>query len=132
MPYSVDLRERVMDAIDNGERPTDVAKKFKVGLRTIYDWKELRRATNSLEPKSGHQKGHSHRIKDWGQFEEFVKQHPHHKTEAMCREWTKLTGQSISVSVMQVALKKINFTYKKKLFLTKNEAKKSGNYFWMK
>jgi transposase len=129
MPYSVDLRERVMDAIDNGERPTDVAKKFKVGLRTIYDWKDLRKETNSLEPKSGYQKGHSHRILDWVQFKEFAQQHPHLKAEAMCTEWTKLSGRSISVSVMQIALQKIKFTYKKKLFPTKNEAKKSADSF---
>ncbi len=34
--YSQDLRERVLRALDRGERPTDIARRFEVGRMWVY------------------------------------------------------------------------------------------------
>lgn len=52
-PYSMDLRKRVIAACDAGESPEDVAPRFEVGVRTIYDWLELREATGDIKPRCG-------------------------------------------------------------------------------
>ena len=72
MILSVDLRERVIAAVDGGMHIDEAVKVFSVCRRAIYNWLNLRATTGSLTPKSGYQKGHSHKIKDWEQFKAFA------------------------------------------------------------
>jgi transposase len=50
--YSVDLRERVVKACDDGMSEDDAAALFGVGSATVYRWKALRRETGALDPRS--------------------------------------------------------------------------------
>ncbi len=113
MAISVDLRKRVIAAVDEGMRITDVAKSFRVSRKGIYRWLDLRKKTSSLAPKSNYQKGHSHKITDWVKFEKFAYEHRHFTIPKMVIEWTKITHVRMSESVMQRALKKISYTSKK-------------------
>ena len=56
MAFSLDLRERVITAVDNNMHVDEAVKIFKVSRRVIYEWLELRKETGSLAPKSGYQK----------------------------------------------------------------------------
>ncbi len=132
MALSVDLRKRVITAIDEGMRPVDAAKLFKINRRTIYDWLSLRKETNNLEPKSGYQNGHSHAIKDWDQFKEFVENNKNCTIREMVVEWKKLTNATVVMSVIQRALKKIGYTSKKKLLTTSKRMPKNVRSFWKK
>ena len=123
MALSIDLRERVIAAIDKGMSATYAAKLFKVERKTIYNWTILRKETNSLAPKNGYQNGHSHTIKDWDRFKTFAEANKYRTIEEMSVEWKKATGGTISKSVIQRGLKKINFTYKKKRLITANPIK---------
>jgi len=113
MAYSIDLRERVIAAVDGGAAVAEAAETFQVCVRVIYNWLELRENTNSLEPKTGYQKGHSHKIKDWNKFKSFVEANKFCTIPMMVEKWQQFTGDIISESVMQRALKKINYTSKK-------------------
>jgi transposase len=50
-PYSEDLRERVMAAIDRGKRREEVAARFSVSVPTITRWVRRRRETGGLAAK---------------------------------------------------------------------------------
>jgi transposase len=113
--FSIDLRERVISAIDNNMRVAEAVKLFKVSRRVIYEWLDLRRTTGSLAPKTGYQKGHSHKITDWEKFKVFADENRQSNSPQMIIAWEKLTGVKVSESVMLRGLKKINFTAKKKL-----------------
>src|SRR5579862_3774669 len=117
MAYGLDLRTRVIAAVDAGKRVDDVAITFQVSKRVIYEWLELRRETGSIAAKTGYQKGHSHKITDWAKFKEFANLHKHSSSPKMIVLWEKLTGVRVSDSVMLRALHKINFTSKKKLLI---------------
>jgi len=117
MAYSVDLRERVVKAVDNGMPTEEAATMFAVSKRVIYIWLDLRNATGSLGPKTGYQKGHSHKITDWDKFKQFVESHCKHTTPKMIIEWEKLTQVKVSESVMLRALRKIGYTFKKNFWL---------------
>src|SRR3954454_22733129 len=43
-PYSADLRERVLLAGEDGLSPAIVARRFGVGLSTVYLWRQQARA----------------------------------------------------------------------------------------
>lgn len=113
MPLSIDLRRRVIAAIADDIRIVKIAKIFKVSRRVIYNWIDLQKQTNNLMPKTGYQKGHSHKIMDWEQFKSFVEKHKECTIPKMIVEWKNLTNISVSPSSMSRALKKINYTSKK-------------------
>ena len=46
--YSEDLRERVIGAVERGERREDVAARFEVSVPTIERWVRLKRETGGL------------------------------------------------------------------------------------
>lgn len=117
MALSIDLRRRVIEAVDGGMRITDAAEVFKVARRGIYRWLELREKTNSLEPKKNYQKGHSHKITDWEQFKKFANEHQHLTAPKMIIEWEKITNIRVSESVMRRSLKKIGYTSKKNFWV---------------
>jgi transposase len=42
-PYSDDLRSRALEACDEGERPSVVAERFRIGRASVYLWLKQRR-----------------------------------------------------------------------------------------
>ena len=55
--YSVDLRKRVVDAIEAGVSTREAARRFAIGESTAGAWHRVWRATGSLEPgRQGHPK----------------------------------------------------------------------------
>ncbi len=117
MTLSVDLRERVMAAVDEKIQITEVAKRFKVSRRIIYHWIDLRNQNNNLIPKSGYQNGHSHKIQDLNKFKLFVESKKHCTRGQMVAFWKEITDVSMSETVMGRYLKKIGYTSKKNIWL---------------
>ena len=118
--YSLDLRARIMGSIAGGMRITDAAKTFNVSRRVIYKWIDLEKETGSLAPKSGYQKGHSHKITDLAKFEIFALAHGHLTVKGMMAEWEKQHNVSVSETRMAVYLEKIGFTSKKNFSLRRS------------
>ena len=50
-PYSIDLRLRVLAAVERGVPREEVAKTFSVSVPTIKRWLKRRRETGDVEPK---------------------------------------------------------------------------------
>lgn len=113
MPMSIDLRKRVISAVDEGMHKDEASRVFKVCSRAIYKWLALREATGSLEPKTGYQKGHSHKITDWIAFKSFVEANKTYASPILRKKWKEITGVEMSESAMLRALKKIDYTSKK-------------------
>jgi transposase len=116
-PLGIDLRERVVAAVDDKKPISEVALTFNVSRKAIYNWLNLRKQTSSLAPKSGYQKGHSQKVKNWEEFKEFAQNNRHHTLEEMCVEWKKEKNDNISISAMERSLKKIGYTSKKNFWV---------------
>lgn len=57
-PYSMDLRERVVLAIEGGLSTGEAAKRFVIGKATAGAWARLKRSSGSVAPpKQGKPKG---------------------------------------------------------------------------
>jgi len=125
---SVDLRERVIAAIDKGMHIDKAKKRFSVCKKTIYNWLNLRKKTNTLMPRKGYQRGHSHKITDLEQFKKFAEDHKQCSLLQMTIKWEELFNQSISESSILRALKKTGFSSKKKRIPISNLIQKSGKY----
>lgn len=57
-PYSMDLRERVVAAIEGGTSTRAAAARYSIGIATAGAWARLKRATGMVRPgKQGKPKG---------------------------------------------------------------------------
>ena len=63
-PYSYDLRQKVINAIDNGMSQTQASSIFKISRNTINIWLHRRRETGDIRAKTGYQKGYNPQIPD--------------------------------------------------------------------
>jgi len=126
IPLSIDLRKRVISAIDDGMKVAEAAASFRVCLRVVYEWLELRNETGSLLPKEGYQNGHSHKITDWNVFKAFAEANKYCTIKEMTEKWNAQTNDTVSKSVIQRGLKKIGFTFKKKPSITLKQTLRSA------
>jgi transposase len=52
--YSLQIREKVLEAIAKGNTQKDVSKMFNINRTTIYRWSLLKEKTNNLNPRINH------------------------------------------------------------------------------
>jgi transposase len=112
--YSVDLRERIMAAVDAGQARQEVARRFAVSLATISNYRRLRRETGGLAPRP--------RVGDrpeigperYPQLVAQLRAAPDATLEQHCAQWAACTGQIVSVSTMWRTSTRTDWTYKKR------------------
>ena len=109
-PYSQDLRQKAIEAIESGTPRGQVCGIFNLHRNRLSRWLKQYRETGTYQAKQGYQKGHSHIITDWDKFTAFVQIHGD-KTQA---EMAQLWEAPVSEETIGRALKRIGFTRKKK------------------
>ena len=109
-PYSLDLRERVLEAVRKNIPIKEISKTFNVNTKTIYDWRRLFERTGSLEPKNAEHKGPPPKINELGKFKEFVDENPSMTQKQMAEKWGGVSASSICK-----AIQKIGHTFKKNI-----------------
>ena len=69
MPYSLDLRQKVINFVENGGTITKTAHTFGIGRSSIYRWlSPLKLSANKVKSRQ--------RKLDWKELEKDVKQNP--------------------------------------------------------
>jgi len=120
-PYSHDLRQKAIEAVDNGQSQSEVSRNFGISRNTLGAWLKRRKETGDYKALTGFQKGCNPKIKDLEKFREFVK-HNGHKTQG---EIARLWGGELSQQNVSDALKKLGITRKKKLMVIEREMNNS-------
>lgn len=114
--YSVDLRERVVAAVDRtGMSDQELAAFFKVGEATVRRWKRLRREKGSLEPKK-FGGGNPPRVppEQYPVVRSIVDEKPDRTDQEVAWEFHRRTGRPVSRSSMNRVLLKLALTRKKR------------------
>lgn len=119
MPYSVDLRERVVRAVEEGMGKTEICELFQICRQTLYNWLALEKEQGHLEAKSGYQNGHSHGIKDLDAFKSYVDGHSDQTQEEMAEYF------SVGSSTIGRTLQRIGYSRKKRITPTQKGKKNS-------
>lgn len=115
-PYSQDLREKAIKAVEAGRSIIEVSDSFGISRSTLSAWRKRFKETGDYQAKTNYQQGHSHKITDWSAFKAFVEQHGDKTQAEMAQLWPdKIDGDTIGKG-----LKKIGFTRKKRLTPTGN------------
>jgi transposase len=129
-PYSQDLRERVVKAVDEGLSRGEIVKLFGVSEATIKRYLKQRRETGKLAPKpipgypprkvGALQKG----------LRPQLEAHPDATLEEHCRLWEAETGVKVSISTMSDAIRRgARGRGKKRRSKQVSEKKKSDKHF---
>lgn len=113
-PYSLDLRERVVKAVDEGQSLEEVAARYEVSERTARRYVKRRRERGSLEADVS-----PGRAREIGKEQEAVlrkqsEQYPDATLENHCERWEKSKKVKVSPSTMCRALQRIHQTRKKR------------------
>ena len=112
--YSIDIRERVIRAIERGEKIFEIAKRLEVGLNWVYKLLRRYRATGSYEALPSNA-GAKPKLSESDL--ELLRQTVHNHPDATLEELKELTGFSVSIATISRALNKLlKITYKKKTF----------------
>ena len=130
-PYSQDLRERVVKAVDEGFSRSEIVKLLGVSEATIKRYLRLRRETGSLAPK----KIPGYPPRKLGELQKGLRPqleaHPDATLEDHCRQWEAQTGVKVSISTMSHAIQRLRWTRKKKT-LGASERKEEEREQWRK
>ncbi|NEO74711.1 IS630 family transposase [Moorena sp. SIO3H5] len=126
-PYSYDLRQKVIKAIDGGMSKTLNSSIFKISRNTINTWLHRRRETGDIKAKTGYQKGYNRKIPDLEQFRKFAQINGSKTQKEMAEEWPdKVSDRTISKALKKLVIQeKKTYGYrerdedKRKKFLAK-------------
>jgi transposase len=111
--YSVDLRERLLRAIDAGLSQAEAARLFGVGTATIARWRQRQREHGSVAPQP--RPGRPRRI---GRTQERallaqVRALPDATLREHCAQWEAEQGVRLSETTMSHALARLGWPLKK-------------------
>ena len=125
--YSVDLRQRIVSALDEeGTAIDSVAQRFCVSATSVKRYKRQMQETGSLSPKPW--PGRPLKIKpdQAERLRELVASRTDWTLQRLCHAWQEETGVSIPFGVMARTLARLKITYKKRVTLPESATKTSG------
>jgi transposase len=120
--YSVDLRKSVLRSLDEGQSKSAVHRLLHVSRSTIDHWLALREQTGSVSPRAMRCGGTSSLQGEV--FEEFVQRHAHATLGEMAQAWQQQTGLSLTAMSFSRALRRLGWTRKKRVGVTRSATKR--------
>ena len=110
--YSLDLRERVLQAIDEGMSKWSAHRTFRISRTTIDDWFALRAQNGHLAQPARRPSVVSGL--QGAEFEEFVRRHAHSTLGEMAHAWHQEKGVPLTPMTFSRALRRLGWTRKKR------------------
>ena len=102
-PYSEDLRQKAIAAVERGERKTNVSRMLNISRNTLDLWLKRKEQTGNCQAITHNQQGNRDQITDWQRFRELAKQYGGKTQEQMALLW----GDNVSQQNISDALRKL-------------------------
>jgi transposase len=112
--YSLDLRERVIEAWQDGNRQGWIADTFAVSVSTVKEWIKRFQETGSLEPLARGREQPLIKDEQASAVQAMVDRLPDATLEEYCEAWAQATGQRVSQPTMCRALQRFDRPRKKR------------------
>lgn len=113
-PYSLDLRQKIVDAVDSGLTHEDVADRFAVSTDTVSRYLKRRRETGSLDPTPSPGRDPLIQSDDHPALVAQLNAHPDATLEEHCDLWVAAGHGRVSPATMCRTQQRINWTRKKR------------------
>ena len=114
MAYSLDLRKRVLAAVDEGMSHTAAAKLYKIARASIAKWVRLRRETGALAARQPPGRPRTIGLSDSDGLRAQLTAQPDASLDAHVARWTSAhPAQPLSRATMGRAIQRLNWSRKK-------------------
>ena len=127
---SLDLRQRLVRALEAGDKRAHIATRFQVSESSLYRIQHQWKSRGDLSPKKRPGRGHALKDEDLPTLETLVQQQANPTGATLVEAWKEASGKSIGLSTMHRALHRLNMSYKKRAAapasVTKPSATPSG------
>lgn len=111
-PISVEWRERIVRAYENGQTMKEVAERFCISEQSVSNFVKQKRETGSLEP-APHGGGRQPRIQ--GEDEQRLRQAVEENPDATLEEYAELIDIDVDPSVIHRTLERLDISRKRKV-----------------
>lgn len=127
--YSQDLRERIVQTVDEGKTQAETAHLFKVSLKTVERYIRQRREKGHLLSKPIPGRPPTKRALLEAKLQPQLEKKPDATLQEHCTTWEAETGIKVSISTMSRAIDHLQWTFKKKT-LQASERKEEERKIW--
>ncbi len=114
--YSQDLRQRILQTVDEGKTQAEAAHRFKVSETTVKRYVRQRREKGHVRPKPIPGRPPTKRAPLEAQLQLQLEKQPDATLQEHCDTWEAKAGIKVSISTMSRALEHLKWTRKKKSF----------------
>lgn len=125
--YSLDLRERIVAAIESRQSPEEVAERFGVSVASVYRYVQHSKQRETLAPKPPP----GAKTKIPGSFLAALAERIAQQPDAILAEhhaWLREAHEiNVSLATVHRTIQRLGFTYKKSPLEPANETTRSGN-----
>jgi transposase len=113
--YSVDLRRRIVDALEEAGATIDsVGGRFAVSSASVKPYKRRLHQSGTLAAKPWPGRSPKLAPAEQGRLKELIASRTDWTLERLCSAWDGQTGARVSISVMARTLARLRITYKKR------------------
>ncbi len=124
--YSLDLREKVLHAVDQGYPRGEIVKLLGVSRASIKRYVKQRRETGEVAPKAIPGRPPKKLDVLQAELEAQLRAHDDVSLAEQCRPWELSHGMEVSPSTMNEAIKRLGWTRKKRHWVPVNVVKTSA------
>jgi len=125
--YSQDLRERVLQTVDEGKTQAETASLLKVSEATVKRYVRQRREKGHVQPKPIPGRPPAIRAPLEAKLQAQLERCPDATLQEHCDQWEAETGNKVSMMTMSRAIEHLKWSRKKKSFKQASEKKRSGS-----
>jgi transposase len=123
--YSIDLREQVLRAVDQGHPRAEIIKLLGVSRATIKRYLKQRRDTGTIAPKAIPGRTPKKLRLLQAELAAQLQAHDDLRLEDQCWLWEQTPGVLVSTSTMSAAIKRLGWTRKKRRWVPLNAVRQS-------
>lgn len=128
--FSLDLRQRIVDALQSGQTRTKVAERFGVSLATVDRFAKLWREQKPLSPRPITGRPRAIIGTEQELLQELITSQKDATLESLVQALQEKTGRKVSISALQRNLIWLGYSYKKSRASPPSAALKSGLPSW--
>jgi transposase len=125
--YSQDLRERVLQRVDEGKTQAEAAQLLKVSEATVKRYVRQRREKGHVQPKPIPGRPPRKRAPLEAKLQAQLEKQPDATLQEHCDMWEAQEGIKVSISTMSRAIEHVKWTRKKKFSKQVREKKRNGD-----
>lgn len=123
---SLDLRQRIVTALEAGHKRAHIATRFEVSESSVYRIQRQWKMGGDLSPKKRPGRGLALRAQDLPTLEALVQQQADPTGDTLVEAWKQARGKTIGRSTMQRALHRLKMSFKKNAAAPASATKPNG------